>query len=118
MNTRVETQDDAQALLLAVQQRIAHTLDLARVEVHYAVVSVLSMLFLIVIATAAVMVGWGLLLATALVALNASGVSWGVIAIVTAITHGVLAIACWQAILRLTRNLSLPALRAALGEQV
>jgi hypothetical protein len=118
MDGHAEIHEDARALLHALQQRVAHTLELANVEVQYATVSALSILFLVVIATAAVVIGWGLFLATALAALNESGFSWGMIAIVVAITHGVLAIACWRAILRLARNLSLPALRAALGKRI
>jgi len=105
-------------LLTAIQRQLADTVELTAAEIRYAAVSALGILFLLVIAAAAVVIGWGLIVAAAVIAMNAAGLSWPVVTICFAVTHGLLASICWQLILRLTRNLSLPAMRAALSEQV
>lgn len=114
----MDAQHEAQSLLAALQRRVAHTAELAAVEFRYATVSALSMLFLIVIASAAVVISWGLLIAAVILALNAAGLSWFAVTMVFAAAHGLLAAVCWQLLLRLSGNLSLPALRAAISEQM
>lgn len=101
----------------ALTRQLTHTAELAAIEVQLAGVSALTMLLLIVIASAAVVVSWGLVVTSIIVILRETGISWPALTAGFAAAHALLAIACWQLILHLSRNLSLPALRAALREQ-
>lgn len=105
------------SLVDALKRRVSHTVELAAVELQYASVSVLAMLMLIIVASATAVVSWGLVMAALLAVLAAAGYPWPAIAVGLAALHALVAFACWQLVMRLSRNLSLPALRAALGER-
>ncbi len=104
-------------LMNAVGQRVSHTLDLAAQEAQLAAVSGLTMILLIILAAAAVVVGWGLVVAAAIWALAGAGVSIPIATGAFAIAHVAAAIACWHLVVKLSHNLTLPALRAALSKE-
>ena len=104
-------------LMHAVGQRVSHTLDLAAQEAQLAAVSGLTMILLIILAAASVVVGWGLVVAAAIWALAGAGVSIPIATGAFAITHVAAAIACWHLVVKLSHNLTLPALRAALSKE-
>ncbi len=108
----------ASSLEAALQRRVAHTVELGAVEIRYATISALGMLMLLIVASAAVVIGWGLLVAALIAALIAAGFAWPAVTLGLAAVHALAAGVCWQLVMRLSRNLSLPALRAALREQV
>jgi uncharacterized membrane protein YqjE len=105
------------SLIDTLQRRVSDTVDLAAVEFRYAAVSALGMLMLVILASAAIIVAWGLIGAALMATLAAAGYPWAVIAMGVALLHIVAALICWQLLLRLSRNLSLPAFRAALSEK-
>ncbi|HUF72376.1 MAG TPA: hypothetical protein VMR74_05695 [Gammaproteobacteria bacterium] len=105
------------SLIDALKSRVSHTAELAAVEFRYASVSALAMLMLVVIASATLVVSWGLVLAALLAALAAAGYPWPAIAVGLAALHVVAALVCWQLVMKLSHNLSMPALRAAFGDQ-
>jgi hypothetical protein len=72
------------------------------------------MLMLIILAAAAVVISWGLVMAVVVAVLDAQGLAWPVAAGILAGVHALAGVAAWQFVVRLSRNLSLPALRASL----
>jgi hypothetical protein len=87
--------------------------DLAVAEARLAAVSAFAMCFLVIVAAAATIIGWGLLVIVGISLLEDVGVSWRLAATVVAIVHGLGAYLCWEITARLSRNLTLPALRRA-----
>lgn len=108
---------EQQTLPEVLLRRLNHTAELAAGEIQLAGVSALTMLLLVVIASAAVVISWGLIVASLILMLRETGLSWQLLTAAFAAVHALLAVACWQIILHLSRNLSLPALRAAMREQ-
>ena len=98
-------------LLSSIAQRARDVADLAAAEARLAALSGLEMLVLVMVAAAALVVAWGLLVACILYAFWRADVGWVVPALVFAVGHGALAYYLWQMTVRLSRNLTLPALR-------
>jgi hypothetical protein len=98
-------------LLGAIAQRARDVVDLAAAEARLAALSGLEMLVLVMVAAAALVVAWGLLVACILYLFWQAEVSWVVPALVFALAHAALAYYLWQMTVRLSRNLTLPALR-------
>jgi hypothetical protein len=98
-------------LLGAIAQRARDVVDLAAAEARLAALSGLEMLVLVMVAAAALVVAWGLLVACVLYLFWQAEVGWVVPALVFAVGHAALAYYLWQMTVRLSRNLTLPALR-------
>lgn len=112
--------DDAgamRALVDTFRRRVSHTVALAAEELQYASVSALTMVMLVVIASAAIILAWGLVCTALLALVAAAGYPWIAFAVGLAVVHALAAVVCWQLVLRMSRNLTLPALRAALDRQ-
>lgn len=117
LTAEVRSKNAAASLVSALQRRLSHTVELAAAEFRYATVSALAMLMLVVLTGAAIVLSWGFALAALVALLAAAGYSWPAIALGLAGLHLVAALVCWQLAMRLSKNLSLPALRTALGRQ-
>lgn len=98
----------------AAGRSIGGVVDLAATEARVAALSLFGMLFLVIFAAAAMIVGWGLLVVVAISLLDSAGIAWQWSAAVAALLHGLLAFACWEIAARLSRNLTLPVLRRVL----
>jgi hypothetical protein len=98
-------------LLGALAQRARDVVDLAAAEARLAALSGLEMLVLVMVAAAALVVAWGLLVACILYLFWQAEVGWVVPAVLFALAHAALAYYLWQMTVRLSRNLTLPALR-------
>jgi hypothetical protein len=72
------------------------------------------MLLCVMIAAAALVVAWGLLVACILYVFSRSAVGWPIPAFGFAVGHAVLAYYLWHVTVRLSRNLTLPELRTTL----
>jgi hypothetical protein len=89
---------------------------LAAAEVRLAALSGLTMLLLVIIASAALVVAWGLAVACALCLFSRTALGWSLPAFCIAVGHVALACYLWHVTVRLSGNLALPKLRrAALG---
>jgi MFS family permease len=86
-------------------------LDLAAAEARLAALSVFAMLFLVIIAAAATIIGWGLLVVLGISLLEDAGWSWRWSTFAIALLHGLVAFVLWEVAARLSRNLTLPGLR-------
>jgi len=100
-----------QDLLGAIAQRARDVVELAAAEARLAALSGLAMLVLVMVAAAALVVAWGLLVACTLYVFWKAEVGWVLPALVFAVGHAALAYYLWQMTARLSRNLTLPALR-------
>ena len=105
-------------LARAALQRVQHITELAAAEVHLAALSGLAMLLCVMIAAAALVVAWGLLVACVLYLFSRSPVNWPLPALLLAIGHAAFAYYLWQVTVRLSRNLTLPELRTTLRRNV
>jgi hypothetical protein len=105
-------------LARAALQRVQHITELAAAEVHLAALSGLTMLLCVMIAAAALVVAWGLLVACVLYLFSRSPVNWPLPALLLAIGHAAFAYYLWQVTVRLSRNLTLPELRTTLRRNV
>ena len=98
----------------AASQRVQDFLDLAAAETRLAALSALTMLLSVMVAAAALVVAWGLLVACVLYVLSRSPLGWPIPAFIIALGHVALAYYLWQYTVRLSRNLTLPELRTSL----
>jgi len=98
-------------LLGAIAERARGVVELAAAEARLAALSGLAMLVLVMVAAAALVVAWVLLVACVLYVFWRAQIGWAVPAIVFALGHAALAYYLWQTTARLSRNLTLPALR-------
>ncbi|HET7130707.1 MAG TPA: hypothetical protein VFJ95_00610, partial [Gammaproteobacteria bacterium] len=94
-------------LLGALAQRARDVVDLAAAEARLAALSGLEMLVLVMVAAAALVVAWGLLVACILYLFWQAEVGWVVPAVLFALAHAALAYYLWQMTVRLSRNLTL-----------
>ena len=101
-------------LARAALQRVHHIAELAAAEVHLAALSGLTMLLCVMIAAAALVVAWGLLVACVLYLFSRSPLNWPLPALLLAIGHAAFAYYLWHITVRLSRNLTLPELRTTL----
>lgn len=104
----------AEEFVLAASQRVQDFLDLAAAESRLAALSALTMLLSVMVAAAALVVAWGLLVACVLYVLSRSPLGWPIPAFLIALGHVALAHFLWQYTVRLSRNLTLPELRTSL----
>ncbi len=108
-----------EALVRAAAKRIHDLLELAAAEMRLAALSGLTMLLLVMIASAALVVAWGLVVACVLYLFSRTAVGWPLAAFCIAIGHVVLAYYLWQITVRLSENLTLPELRrTAFGAEI
>ncbi len=91
--------------------RMHGILELVAAEVRLAALSGLTMLLLVMIASAAIVVAWGLLVAGVLYLFSLTALGWPLPAFGLALGHVLLAHYLWQVTVRLSRNLTLPELR-------
>lgn len=104
----------AEGLARAAVQRAQDLVELAAAEMRLAALSGLTMLLCVMIAAAALVVAWGLLVACVLYLFSQSPVGWPIPAFGLAVGHALLAYYLWHVTVRLSRNLTLPALRGTL----
>jgi hypothetical protein len=104
----------AEGLARAVVRRVQDLVELATAEFRLAALSSLTMLLCVMIAAAALVVAWGLVVACILYVFSRSPVGWAIPALGLAVGHAVFAYYLWQVIVRLSSNLTLPELRATL----
>jgi hypothetical protein len=102
------------ALLDAAGRRVEGILELAGAEVRLIAVSSLTMLVLAILAAAAVIIAWVLVVASILEAAVRAGLPYILTALVLALVHVVIAVYCGKRITRLSRHLTMPALRGAI----
>jgi len=105
-------------LARAALQRVHHIAELAAAEVHLAALSGLTMLLCVMIAAAALVVAWGLLVACVLYLFSLSPVNWPLPALLLALGHAAFAYYLWQITVRLSGNLTLPELRTTLRRKI
>lgn len=105
-------------LVRAATQRVRDIVDLAAAEARLAALSGLAMLLLVMIAAAALVVAWVLLVAFALYLFAQSPLDWPIPALFIAAAHAGLAYYLWQVTVRLSWNLTLPELRTTLATKI
>ena len=76
------------------------------------------MLLCVMIAAAALVVAWGLVVACVLYLFSRSPLNWPLPALVLAVGHAAFAYYLWHVTVRLSRNLTLPELRTTLRRNV
>jgi hypothetical protein len=106
--------ESAEEFVRAAAQRVHDLVELATAELRLAALSGLTMLLCVMIAAAALVVAWGLLVACALYLFSRSPLGWPIPAFGFAVGHAVFAYCLWQFTVRLSRNLTLPELRTSL----
>lgn len=106
--------ESAEEFVRAATQRVHDLVELTTAELRLAALSGLTMLLCVMIAAAALVVAWGLLVACALYLFSRSPLGWPIPAFGFAVGHTVLAYYLWQFTVRLSRNLTLPELRTSL----
>jgi hypothetical protein len=77
-------------------------------------ISSLAMLLFVVLTATALIIAWGLVVASVLQAVASTAVPWSFAAVALALGHVLLATFCWQRMTRLSRHLTMPALRHAI----
>ena len=102
-------------LVGALRSRILDTVELAAAEARLAAMAGATMLLLVILAAACVVVAWGFLMLALAVVVVKTGLSWPAVALALAVAHlaGAGALLWWA--LRLSRHLTLPALRESLA---
>lgn len=103
----------AATVVQAWKERLLTTVDLAAAEVRLAAMSGMSMLLFAIVASAALIIAWGLLVALLIYAAMLVGIGWPLAAVLLAVLHVMVAYGSWRATVRLSRNLTLPSLRGA-----
>jgi hypothetical protein len=106
--------ESAEDFVRAATQRVNDLVELTTAELRLAALSGLTMLLCVMIAAAALVVAWGLLVACALYLFSRSPLGWPIPAFGFAVAHAALAYSLWQFTVRLSRNLTLPELRTSL----
>jgi hypothetical protein len=105
--------EEREELLAAAGRRAQRLLELAGAEIRLIAISSFAMLLLVILTGAALIIAWALLVASALQAVASFGLQWGVAALIFAFAHVLIAAYCWQRMTRLSRHLTMPALRGA-----
>jgi hypothetical protein len=101
----------SEALVRAAAQRVHDLLELAAAEIRLAAHSGLTMLLLLMIASAALVIAWGLLVACVLYWCSRTPLGWPLPAFCIAVCHVFLAYYLWNVAVRLSGNLTLPEVR-------
>lgn len=102
-------------LVQGLRGHLSSTLDLAAAEARLAAMAGATMLAFVLIGAAFAVVGWGFLVAAAGALAMQAGISWASIALGIGIVHVAGAAGLWLAAMKLSRHLTLPALREALA---
>jgi hypothetical protein len=110
-----ETRGFGDELVRAATQRIRDIIELTAAEARLAALSGLAMLLLVMIAAAALMIAWVLLVACVLFLFAQTRLGWPIPALLFAAAHAGLAYYLWQITVRLSWNLTLPELRNTLA---
>ena len=114
----VPAAQERDALLAAAGRRAHGLLELAGAELRLIAVSSFAMLLLVVLSATALVVAWGLVVASVLQAIASTPVPWSLAVLALALGHVLLAAFCWQRMTQLSRHLTMPALRGAVrGDQ-
>jgi len=108
----------ADEFVRAAVQRAQVLVDLAGAEMRLAALSSLTMLLLTVIAAAALVVAWALVVVCVLYLFSRSQLGWPIPAFGMAVGHVLLAYGLWQVTVRLSGNLTLPELRTTLRSKL
>ncbi|HEX5421092.1 MAG TPA: hypothetical protein VFY39_13945 [Gammaproteobacteria bacterium] len=98
----------------AVKLRLRHTLELAAAAAGLAAMSGVSMLIMAIVASALLIVAWLLVVAVVAYVIVRAGVPWPAIGLALAAVHLIIAYFLYRSALRLSRDLTLPALRSVL----
>jgi hypothetical protein len=106
--------EERDALLAAAGRRAEGILELAGAELRLIAISGFAMLLLVILTAAALIIAWGLVVASALQAGTSAGLPWSATALALALGHVLIAAYCWQRMTRLSRHLTMPALRDAM----
>jgi hypothetical protein len=106
--------EERDELLATAGRRAQRLVEVAGAELRLIAISGLAMLLLVILTAAALIIAWGLVVASALQAGASFGLPWGFTALVLALGHVLLAAFCWQRMTRLSRHMTMPALRGAL----
>jgi hypothetical protein len=110
-----DLRDRAVAAIAAAQDGAKHLLELAAAETRLAALSGVSMLLMIILAAALSIVGWGFLAGVVAYLLVILGLPWPVAGLVLAGAHAIAAYLLWRNVVKLSGNLTLPALRRTLA---
>jgi len=106
----------ASALVATGTAYVRRVVELAAAEARLAAISGISMLLMVIVAAALVVVAWALLASVAAYLLVALGLSWPAAGLILALANGIAAYLLWRGAVRLSRALTLPALRRAILE--
>jgi hypothetical protein len=106
-----DLRDRAAAAIAAAQDGAKHLLELAAAEARLAALSGVSMLLMIILAAGLSIVGWGFVAGVAAYLLVLLGLPWPAAGLVMAGAHAIAAYLLWRGVVKLSRNLTLPALR-------
>jgi hypothetical protein len=101
-------------LVRSAKQRAQGVVELAAAEARLAALSGLAMLLLVMVAAAALVVAWVLLVGCLLYLAARLGFGWFWPGVAFAVAHALLAFYLWQVAVRLSRNLTMPELRMTL----
>ena len=104
----------AMGYVQAAGDRLTHTVELAANEARLAAMTGVTMLVLALLTVAFALVGWGFLVAAIAQLGVQAGFSWAIVALGVSALHVLAAIGLWGWAMRLSRHLTLPALREAL----
>ena len=105
----------AAGVIRGVKERLRTVTELAAAEIKLAALSGVSMLLLAIVTGAALVIAWLLLVGLAIFAATLVGIDWPLAALILALLHVGVAYWSWRATVRLSRNLTLPQLRGAVG---
>lgn len=109
--TDEDLRDRASAAVAAAQDTLRHLVELVAAETQLAALSGVSMLLLVILAAALSIVGWAFVAGVVAYLLVMLGLPWPVAGLIMAAAHGVAVWLLWRSIVRLSRNLTMPALR-------
>jgi hypothetical protein len=107
----------AEEYLRAAARRVRDLVELAEAETRLAALSGLTMILSVMIAAAALVIAWALLVVCILFVFSLTSFGWAIPALMIALGHAALAHYLWQYTVRLSRNLTLPELRTSLRGQ-
>ncbi len=100
--------------LRAARDQARDTLELAAAEARLAAMTAFTMVVLAILAAALALIGWGLVVAAAAQIGLQAGLSWAQALLGLGALHIVCAWLAWRSAMRMSAQLTLPALRQAL----
>ncbi|MBN1238985.1 MAG: hypothetical protein JXB36_10815 [Gammaproteobacteria bacterium] len=105
--------DRASAAVAAAQDAARHFAELLAAETRLAALSGVSIVLMVIVAAALSIVGWAFVAAVATYLLVMLGLPWPAAGLLMAGVHALAAYLLWRGIVRLSANLTLPAVRRA-----